>query len=90
MCVFFFKRRDVGGQLLIFMSSSRAMALYEACGKALKIYADQHIGTVRYGCATEQPLAQTLPFLRHDDKVYWMSFGDVGREISRNYQVQGF
>ncbi|CAN0407585.1 unnamed protein product, partial [Ectocarpus sp. 13 AM-2016] len=39
--------RDVAEHLLIFMSSSRSMALYEACGKALKIYTDQHAGSVR-------------------------------------------
>lgn len=31
----------------MFMSSSSSMALYEACGRALKIYADQHAGSVR-------------------------------------------
>ncbi|CAM9400550.1 unnamed protein product [Ascophyllum nodosum] len=39
--------RDVADLLLIYMSASRAMALYEACGKALKIYADQQAGCIR-------------------------------------------
>ncbi|CAM9663917.1 unnamed protein product, partial [Scytosiphon promiscuus] len=39
--------RDIADQLLMFMSSCKSMALYEACGRALKIYADQHAGSVR-------------------------------------------
>ncbi|CAN0489937.1 unnamed protein product, partial [Laminaria digitata] len=33
--------------MLLYMSTSQAMALYEACGRALKIYADQHAGSRR-------------------------------------------